>query len=74
MEDDNMVVIELFANMTVEQQQYAQLHEADVAEFYGPGADDLEYDDGGLGLGDCKLPPSKTISATSMSCPGLLLV
>ena len=45
-----MVAIELFANMTAEQRQYAQLHETDVAEFYGPGADDLEYDDGGLGL------------------------
>ena len=50
MEDDNMVDIELFANFTVEQQQYAQRHEADVAEFYGPGTDDLEYDDGGMGL------------------------
>lgn len=45
-----MVEIELFANFTVEQQQYAQLHEADAAEFYGPDVDDLEYDDGGLGL------------------------
>lgn len=44
-----MVEIELYANATVEQRRIASLHEADPAELYGLGVEDLEYD-GGLGL------------------------
>lgn len=45
-----MVEMELYANATVEQRRIATLHEADPAEFYGPAVEDMEYDDGGIGL------------------------
>lgn len=44
-----MVRIDLYANRTLEQRKFAELHEADPAEYYGL-VEDLEYDDGGLGL------------------------
>ena len=44
-----MLEVELYATATVDQRRIAQLHEADPAEFYGL-VEDLEYDEGGLGL------------------------
>ena len=50
MKNDNMMRIDLYANRTLEQRQFAQLPEADPAELCGLDYDQLEYEDGGLEL------------------------
>jgi hypothetical protein len=45
-----MVRIDLYANRTLEQRQFAQLPDADPAELCGPDYDQLECANGGLEL------------------------
>lgn len=47
---DDTIAIDLYANLTVAQQRYARLHEADPALAVEFDYEEVELDDEGLGL------------------------